>query len=88
MKDTKLYARIKAGDKVKYARDFCRSIGAYTGDIPFARGTVQRIERWDSGLEVAVVRWDQVDTGAAIELEGTSKVNTANLVLQGAIEPN
>jgi hypothetical protein len=52
---------IKVGDRVAYTRKFCRNIGAYTGTIPFARGTVENIQgtiaRNDDML-IATVSWE------------------------------
>ena len=62
---------INEGDRVAYSREFCRSIGEYTGELPMMRGKVMRIEEYDYGLRIAVVNWESDD--------GSSKINCANL---------
>lgn len=64
---------IQAGDKVAYSRAFLRSTGMFTGDIPFARGTVTALEPLrHGGTVLARVQWDR---SGILE-----RVNVANLV--------
>ncbi len=52
---------IKVGDRVQYSTDWLRSTCTYTGDIPFARGTVIDVDpRFGGGL--ATVDWSRPDT--------------------------
>lgn len=61
---------IKTGDRVAYSARFLRSIGAYTGDLPFARGTVTEIKKLGE-TTIAVIDWGNE--------EMASKVNVVNL---------
>lgn len=65
---------IQAGDRVKYAAKFLRSIGCQAGPICFVTGTVTAVKRYGgrSGVTVATVAWDDPREGDA--------VNVANLV--------
>lgn len=47
---------IAAGDRVRYSSTFCRQVGAATGWLPQARGTVTHL--WGRGGEFAAVLWD------------------------------
>ncbi len=52
----------KTGDRVKYAREWLRSFAIYTGDIPFAVGTVKGFEKFGDRDQVLVrVVWDGDD---------------------------
>jgi hypothetical protein len=59
------------GDRVQYATRWLRSIGAYTGDLPFARGTVAAVEDHGHGFVLVRVDWTR---GA-----GSPRVLAANL---------
>ena len=48
---------IKIGDKVAYSKAFLKSIGAHTGDLPFARGTVTGIVELSKDLHLAEIDW-------------------------------
>lgn len=48
--------RIQPGDRVRYSSAFCRQMGAVTGWLPQARGTV--ITPWGGGYDLARIRWD------------------------------
>jgi hypothetical protein len=61
---------INVGDRVAYSRSFLQSIGALTGDMPFARGVVEKIEEFGT-LRLATVKWDGEET--------TMRVAVANL---------
>jgi hypothetical protein len=62
---------IRCGDKVKYSRNFLRSTGMYTGDIPFAKGIVTNIKDYRGGLKIATIDWRNPEI--------PEKVNTKNL---------
>lgn len=64
---------MKFGDRVAYSRKFLKSVGAYTGALPFARGTVKAIEEVGS-MTLARIHWD-ISEGVP------ERVNVANLVL-------
>jgi hypothetical protein len=49
---------ITTGDTVAYSAAFLRSIGCQTGDIPFARGVVNRFVDISPECRLAEVFWD------------------------------
>lgn len=68
---------IEVGDRVTYSREFLRNTGQFTGDIPFACGTVESIADYGS-TRIAAVDWGNPDIPA--------KVNVANLVREKQVE--
>ncbi len=62
---------IELGSVVKYSRVFLRSIGVYTGDMPFAKGRVTGFVKLPH-TKLAEIAWGIGSTG---------KVNVKNLVL-------
>lgn len=56
---------IRPGDRVRYASKYCRQVGAVTGWLPQARGTVTRL--WGHGDRLAVIRWDDHPDGPGTE---------------------
>jgi len=64
--------RIQVNDRVMYSKRFLQSTGQYTGDIPFAKGTVTEIRELGSEMKLAIVDWDNPEI--------PSKVNVMNLV--------
>lgn len=63
----------QVGDRVKYSRKFLRSIGTFTGEMPFARGTVRATEKLGE-ITLAVMDWNDDDM--------PEKVNVNNLTLE------
>lgn len=64
---------IQVGDSVRYRRDFLRFIGAYSGPLGWARGTVTGIQRLSEDVVLAIIAWDRP------EEEVPSRVNVKNL---------
>jgi len=64
---------MKIGDRVKYSREFCQSIGCYTGEIPFARGVITEITNLGE-TKLARILWNGPDTLP-------NRVNITNLTL-------
>jgi len=62
---------IQVGDRVAYSRDWLRSVGAMTGELPFRRGWVRDVIVCMGGTVIANVEW--TDGGMAM-------INVANLV--------
>ena len=60
---------IVVGSTVKYRREFLRSIGQCTGDMPFARGVVTELKVLGE-TTIAVISWNM-----------PGKVNIKNLTL-------
>jgi hypothetical protein len=69
---------IEVGDRVRYSVRFLRSIGAYTGVLPFAQGIVVEMLPLSRETTLARIQWDRSDI--------PDKVNTANLVQVGQTE--
>jgi hypothetical protein len=63
---------ISVGDTVAYSRRFLRSISAFTGEMPRARGRVVAISQLGKDVTLAAVEWNTP------ELPG--RVNVKNLV--------
>ena len=63
------------GDTVAYKKSFLQSIGCLTGELPFARGTVQSIkELGNSDTKLASIDWNSPNV--------PKTVNIKNLVLK------
>ena len=45
---------MKIGDRVRYKASFLRSIGAYTGDLPHARGVVVGLQKLGDNVLVEI----------------------------------
>jgi hypothetical protein len=73
-------SEIQVDDWVVYSRKFCQSIGAYTGDIPFAVGLVLDIQPLGKDPNSTVLA--TVDWGDGRE---PTKVNVANLIKRDEI---
>ena len=61
--------KINIGDRVMFSRKFCQSVGAYTGWIPFAVGTVVALNG-----KIATIKWDDIDE--------TKSAIVSNLILK------
>jgi len=62
------------GDNVAYSVQFLRGIGAFTGELPAARGRIVGIEKIGT-LKLADIEWNNSDL--------PNKVNVANLAKVG-----
>jgi hypothetical protein len=63
---------LAVGDKVAYSADFLRSVGAYTGPLGTARGTITKLEPFSRGaIMLATVDWHNPEI--------PPKVNVKNL---------
>lgn len=72
------------GDRVKYKREFLRSISCFTGSLPFARGTIIALKGDGKNWMIATIRWD---AGRDVDpSEVPEKVNAANLAGERALE--
>ena len=58
---------IQAGSKVKYKAAFLRSIGAYTGPLGQAKGTVTAVEKHGS-MVLAVIDWRSEEIPARVNV--------------------
>lgn len=64
---------MNAGQRVKYSTQWLKSIGCYTGELPFARGTIDSIQSVGQRLKLATIVWD------GIQNDVPNKVNIVNL---------
>ena len=70
--------KITIGSRVQYSAKFLRSIGEYTGDLPFAKGTVTNLINLSKNLVLAEINWKNPNIPA--------KVNIKNLKLLKDLE--
>jgi hypothetical protein len=73
---TTMKANLHPGARVKYRAEFLRSIGCYTGALPFARGTITALVNLGSQTTLADVAWDRPGV--------PGRVNVANLMPAGS----
>lgn len=64
---------MKVGDRVRYSSSFCQSIGAFTGDIPFARGTITGMFDIGKNLTMAEVDWGYEDVPPKVNIKNLEK---------------
>lgn len=71
---------IQAGDRVRYAAKFLRSIACHTGRACFIAGTVTAVRRHGAGMILATVAWDDADEdGAAVNVTNLVRVEDMHL---------
>lgn len=70
--------QLTIGTRVAYSANFLRSIGCYSGALPFLRGTITALNVLSPGCTLADIEWDG-DKG-----EGPTRVNVANLAKVGS----
>ena len=66
--------KIAQGSRVRYSRKFLQAISAFTGPLPFARGTVTEVSGTPE-FALASIEWDNPEDLPA-------RVNVKNLVLE------
>ena len=71
---------IAVGDGVQYKAAFLRSIGEITGPLPFAKGTVTKVDTYGSSFAIATIDWG--------DDEIPPRVNVGNLKRISDWEPN
>jgi hypothetical protein len=65
---------LRVGDPVAYSRSFLRSIGAVSGDMPHARGTVKGLVPLGRELTLAQVQWDRASMPARVNVKNLCRV--------------
>jgi hypothetical protein len=68
---TRRTQKIQVGDTVAYSKEFLRSTGQYTGDVPHARGQVTALISLGNDVTLAEIAWDTPDL--------PNRVNVRNL---------
>lgn len=66
---------IQVGDTVAYGRHFLRSIGAYTGDMPRAKGKVIDLVQVGKEVILAEIEWDLPDLPTWVNVKNLCLVN-------------
>lgn len=82
--------RVQIGDTVKYSRDFLRSTGQITGDVPFMQGEVVVLQTLSPQTTLATVEFNKLAAhgpNATISPVQRLTVNVANLHVVGTPEP-
>lgn len=69
---------INIGSYVKYSKNWLKSTGNYTGNLPRGIGRVINIEKLGKDLQLAIIQWNYKDI--------PDKVNVKNLILADKIE--
>jgi len=67
--------KLNVGDKVSYSATFLRSIGVYTGPMPFARGTIEKIDDFGN-VALAMVNWDDEEIPPRVNIKNLVKVGS------------
>ena len=67
---------LKVGDAVAYSRAFLQSIGAYTGDLPRAKGKVTGLVPVGRELMLAEVAWDRAELPARVNVKNLCRVGS------------
>ena len=75
-------SKIEVGDRVAYSAKFLRSIDAYIGEFPFARGTVIEIVPLGDDILLATINWHNIFAGEKVNVKNLRKVSDLHL------EPN
>ena len=73
--DMRTKTPLQIGDRVAYSRAFLKSIGCYTGNLPFARGTIAGFKSLGETV-LAEVEWSN---------DAPARVNVANLCKVGSV---
>jgi len=67
---------LKVGDSVAYSRAFLQSIGAYTGDLPRAKGKLTGLVPVGRGLVLAEVTRDRAELPPRVNVKNLCRVGS------------
>ena len=67
---------LNVGDAVAYSRAFLQSIGAYTGDMPRAKGKVTGLVPVGRELVLAEVTWDRAELPPRVNVRNLCRVGS------------
>lgn len=70
---------IQVGDRVCYSKRFLQSTGQYTGDVPFARGTVTALVPLGS-TTLAEITWDTPELPERVNVANLSRVTDKGIL--------
>lgn len=67
---------LQVGDAVAYSRSFLRNIGAFTGDMPHAKGEITGIKALSREVVLADVTWDRAELPARVNVKNLCRVGS------------
>jgi hypothetical protein len=67
---------LKVGDAVAYSRAFLQSIGAYTGDMPRAKGKLTGLVAVGRELVLADITWDLAELPPRVNVKNLCRVGS------------
>ncbi len=70
---------VKAGDTVAYSARFLRSISCFTGEMPFARGTVTGLVSVGEST-LAIIDWHGADLPDKVHVANLSRVSEKGIL--------
>ena len=66
--------KLAIGDRVAYSAAFLRSTGQQTGDAPFLRGVVEKLDKIGDSLVLATVAWNDPEWPKRVAVANLAKV--------------
>jgi hypothetical protein len=60
--------QFNVGDKVRYRTEFLRSIGCYSGPLPFARGEITAVKTHGTSFTLATINWTKGDAPETVNV--------------------
>jgi hypothetical protein len=69
---------MQIGDKVCYSKKFLQSIGAYSGDIPLARGTITNLVQLGA-MTLADIDWNDPEMSPKVNICNLSKITNKGI---------
>ena len=67
---------LAVGDRVAYSRAFLRSIGAFTGDMPHAKGEITKLVPVGREVTLAEVSWDRAELPPRVNIKNLCRVGS------------
>jgi hypothetical protein len=67
---------LAVGDRVAYTKAFLRSIGAFTGDMPHAKGDITNLVPVGREMMLAEVAWDRAELPARVNIKNLCRIGS------------
>ena len=67
---------LQVGDRVAYTKAFLQSIGAYTGDMPHAKGVITDLKRLSEETTLAEITWDRPELPSRVNVKNLCRVGS------------
>lgn len=67
---------LQVGDAVAYSRAFLRSIGAFSGDLPHAKGKITGLVPVGREVVLAEIDWDRAELPARVNVKNLCRVGS------------